>query len=290
MIAVIDTYPQISGLFDHGMFQSDRWENYINSIYANSAHIFWEDVKECVNSGLYTFEKNFLPVINAVFHNPKLDVLHENFSATTKDLDRRVVEKFGRELDVDLVLYLGLCNGAGWVTAFNGRDTVLLGVEKIIELDWCDQASMYGLIYHELGHVYHKQHGKLDQKSLDTAKNFVWQLFTEGIAMFFEQTLVGDLRYYHQDKNGWTAWCEAHFTQILADFDHDLPTMSQLNQRYFGDWCDYCGHGDTGYYLGCRFVQELRETYPFHELIRLEIDQVYRLYQAFVQRYAFIIP
>lgn len=39
-------------------------------------------------------------------------------------------------------------------------------------------------------------------------RNFVWQLFTEGIAMYFEQALVGNFNYYHQDKNGCLEWCD----------------------------------------------------------------------------------
>lgn len=282
MIQIIDTCPEIPTLFENGTFQENRWENYINRICPNSAQLFREDANECISSGKYTFEKDFLPVINAVCQNPKLDILHENFRTVTKNLDSLVKEKFEKPLNADIILYLGLCNGAGWVTSLRGRDTILLGAEKILELDWHGTVPMYGLIYHELGHVYHSQHGLLDLENPHAGENFIWQLFTEGIAMYFEQTLKGDYHFYHQDKDGWTAWCETHFPQILADFNHDLPAMTRQNQRYFGDWCDYHGRGDAGYYLGCRFVQELGQDYRFDELINFDADQVYGLYQAFV--------
>ena len=118
------------------------------------------------------------------------------------------MECFGHELEIDIVLYVGLCNGAGWVTNINGRDVILLGIEKILELNWYDEDSMRGLIYHELGHVYQMQYGVLEQESFDHRKNFVWQLFVEGIAMYFEQVLVGDKNYFHQDAEGWKQWCE----------------------------------------------------------------------------------
>lgn len=70
--------------------------------------------------------------------------------------------------------------------------------------------------------------------------------------MCFEQNLIGDAEYYNQDKNGWKTWCDNHFEQIKLDFAHDMKTMSVSNQRYFGDWVSYNGHGDVGYYLGCR--------------------------------------
>lgn len=282
MIHVIDTCHQIKGLFDNGAFNFPRWEAYINSIYNNSAHIFKDEADEYINSGLYTFEKDFLPVINAVYENPKLKLLRESFSAVTDHLNQRITEKFGKCVTTDIVLYLGLCNAAGKVTRINGIDTILLGIEKILELNWYNLDSMYGLIYHELGHMYHSQHGILEQESNDNKKNFVWQLFTEGTAMYFEQALIGDFHYYHQDVNGWREWCDAHFTQILLDFDRELPVMTRLEQRYFGDWCNYYGYSDTGYYLGSRFVQYLTGIYRFDDIINLKIDAVYDLYREFV--------
>lgn len=53
-------------------------------------------------------------------------------------------------------------------------------------------------------------------------ENFVWQLFTEGIAMYFEQVLVGDSHYFHQGGADWVDWCDGHFSQILHDFNNDL--------------------------------------------------------------------
>lgn len=179
-------------------------------------------------------------------------------------------------MDIDIVLYVGLCNGAGWVTNINDRDVILLGVEKILELNWLDEASMCGLIYHELGHSYHTQYGDFNQQSDISEQNFVWQLFTEGIAMYFEQILVNDFNYYHQDKNGWLEWCDNHFSEILADFRNDLEAMTKCNQRYFGDWVSYSGKGDVGYYLGTKFVQKLNEKYDFEELINMKIDRVYQ--------------
>ena len=130
--------------------------------------------------------------------------------------------------------------------------------------------------------VYHKQYGMFNQYSDDNKKAFVWQLFVEGIAMYFEQVLVKDFDYFHQDKNGWKAWCDSHFQQILAEFNADLPTMTRVNQRYFGDWVNYSGYGDVGYYLGTRFVQELYNKYCFEQLINMKIDDVYKFYLEFV--------
>ena len=193
MIRIIDTYQEINPLFDDGKFSIDKWKTYINQVYPNSAELYFSDMQECLDNGKYTYENDILPILNDVFENPKLEILHESFSKVVNQLNQKVIDIFGKALDVDIVLYMGLCNGAGWVTNINGVDSVLLGVEKIIELDWCNVNSMYGLIYHELGHVYQKQYGTLERAFSDSKSVFLWQLFTEGIAMYFEQVLVGNL-------------------------------------------------------------------------------------------------
>lgn len=283
MIRIIDTYSQINSLFEKEKFNQVKWEEYINSIYDNSAHLFLDDLKECLNSGNFTYEKDILPTLNAVYKHPQLETLHSSFCDVTEGLNKKVTDCFGRELDIDIVLYVGLCNGAGWVTNINGRNVILLGIEKILELNWCDKKSMSGLIYHELGHAYHKQYGRFHQHSDSDDRNFVWQLFTEGIAMYFEQVLVNDFTYYHQDINGWLNWCEVHYQQMLEDFNNDLPTMTKSNQRYFGDWVSYNGKGDVGYYLGTKFVQQLCRKYNFEWIINLDIDSIYQEYILFVK-------
>ena len=282
MIKIIDTFPQLGGLFEDNTFQLERWEQYINSIYEGCAEIFKDDMNEYLEGGEYTYEKDFLPIINDVWKNPKLDILHDSFLAVTDQLDRKIRECFGVELDVEIVLYLGLCNAAGWVTTMNGKDVVMLGVEKILELNWHELDAMYGLVYHELGHIYHKQFGVLERHSDDPRRDFVWQLFTEGIAMYYEQALVGNFDFYHQDVNGWKNWCDENFWQIASDFCADLPTMTRLNQRYFGDWVNYHGYGDVGYYLGTRFVHYLLESHELSRLIHMEITEVYETFVKFV--------
>ncbi len=284
MIKIVDTYSQIDSLFKDKCFDFAKWEKYINTIYQDSSHIFKDEMVEYISTGKYTFEKDFLPIINNVYQNPKLNTLHESFSSATENLNELIINKFHKPLNVDIVLYLGLCNAAGWVTSINGTPTVLLGIEKIIELNWCDINSIYGLVYHELGHVYHQQHGLMKQNSDNQKKIFVYQLFKEGIAMYFEQILVDDLDYFHQDINGWKDWCTAHFSEILMDFQKDLPSMTRFNQRYFGDWCSYHNYSDTGYFLGCRFVQHLNKTFQYDSLINLDIDSVYILYEDFLKR------
>ena len=60
MIKIIDTYPQIDSLFASKQFNFEGWKLYINSLYNQSAQIFIDDLKECLNSGSYVYERDVL--------------------------------------------------------------------------------------------------------------------------------------------------------------------------------------------------------------------------------------
>ena len=213
-----------------------------------------------------------MPILNAVLINKeKIIKAVDSFAKVTASLDEKIVHTFGKTLDVTIILYVGLCNGAGWVVNLDSKQYVLLGIEKIIELDWCGINAMYGLIYHELGHIYQMQYGILTRGYKGTDA-FLWQLFTEGIAMYFEQRLIGDDNFFNQNVNGWLEWCDANIYSIKIDFNNDLVNMTCGNQRYFGDWVSYNGQSDVGYYLGARFVQWLNKRYTFDEMIHLDVS------------------
>ena len=280
---IIDTCPALCSAYEGTAFHFEKWRAYMDSALPGASPLFISDLKQCLETGEFSWEKDCLPVLNAVIlHDELREQAHDSFCRVTEHLERSLYDRFGKGLDVDLVFYLGLCNGAGWVTQYQGRLTVFLGIEKIMELNWCGTDEMYGLIYHELGHVYQGQYGVLERSFDHEPDRFLWQLFTEGVAMYFEQVLVGDPGYYHQDKDGWKTWCDGHFEEIKADFDRDLKTMTFASQRYFGDWVEYHGRGDVGYYLGCRFVRYILSMYQLDEIICFDMDTVAPLYKRFI--------
>ena len=161
---VVNTAENILEAFEENRFHMKKWEAYIDASTPGIREKCINDMKECVSAG-FSWEKDYLPTLNAVLWNgEKRRETIESFRAITQRLDGRVLERFGRTVDVDVVLYLGLCNGAGWVTDVNGRRSILLGIEKIIELDWCGRDAMTGLIVHELGHAYHLQYGTTNER------------------------------------------------------------------------------------------------------------------------------
>lgn len=271
---IIDTSDKIPGVFDSGRFDIEKWKAYMDASVPGAKEMCLEDMRETIGAG-YSWQDDYLPVLNAV----ALDAAGReraigSFRRVTENLDGEILKRFGRTVDADIILYLGLCNGAGWVTAINGKRSVLLGIEKIMELNWCDPDAMTGLIIHEAGHAYQDQYGVLSMESGSQEDEFLWQLFTEGVAMVFEQEIIGDPAYFHQDSHGWKQWCDEHAELIRQSFAGDMKSMTRENQRYFGDWVSFEGHGDTGYYLGARFVRFLMDHDGFDNVIRYGIQEV----------------
>ena len=226
---IINTYPDMLAVYEGTDFNFKKWKSYIDSIFPGASSFFISDLKKCLETGKVFWEKDYLPVLNEVALNVDVrEKAYNSFCKVTENLECTIYDKFGKGLDVDIVFYLGLCNAAGWATEYKSQKTIFLGIEKIMELNWCGIDDMYGLIYHELGHIYQGQYGVINRTFNNNEDTFLWQLFTEGIAMYFEQMLVGSLDYYHQDRVGWKKLGDYHFGEIRSNFSHDLKTSGIL--------------------------------------------------------------
>ncbi len=281
---ILNTADGFAACYTDGEFDLAKWREYIDARVPGARELCLRDAQETMDAG-YSWEACFLPVLNAAAAEPeKLEQALRSFRAVTEGLDGRIAAAFGKSVDADVILYLGLCCGAGWVTEVGGKTAVLLGIEKILELGWFDLDSMTGLIVHELGHVYQAQYGRLSYETDALPERFLWQLFTEGVAMVFEQEVLGDRDYFHQDRGGWRRWCDENAAAICRAFRRDLDTMTPETQRYFGDWVRFEGQPDTGYYLGARFVRSLLQRDSFDRIINYDFAEVQRQFDRFADQ------
>lgn len=263
---IIDSYHDIISMFAHKKFSLSAWREYANSTSLSLASKVESD------AGAYDMDMQVIPVIEYAMNNiQKLEETHESFLSATLQLEENFVRVLGTAVDVDIVLYLGLCNGAGWATSLDGKKTILLGVEKIIEMNWCDKETMASLIYHELGHIWHDVVGTLRLSTENGSEKSVWHLYQEGVAMYCEQLLCGNKAKYHSHDDTWVRWCENHkealFTEYIRRVVHNEST-----QDFFGDWCSYQEHSDVGYYIGCEFVKNLLHKYTLVEIANLPVE------------------
>ena len=261
-MTIVDTYNEIIKIFSTLAFDLETWKKYSLTISPSLQEQVLKD------SSKYSFNKQILPVItNALSNRSKLEILHTNFLQVTKSLDKEIFNKFNINLDLDIILYLGLCNGAGWFTKLDNRRVVLLGIEKIIELGWEDITTLKALIYHELGHVWHDI--QRDGSDMDNSSS-IFQLYQEGIAMVFEQSLFNDTNFYHQNRDGWLDWCLKNELEIKKEYLKRIEN-NESTQEFFGDWCKYKGYSDVGYFLGTQLIRYMLKKYTLEEIAKMDM-------------------
>jgi len=258
---IINTCNKIKECFSKG-FDMSVWRKYADEISKELPSKCENDAKE------YDFNKNVLPVLKTALNASKIDFVSRNFQIVIDTLNTNLTKLFNTEPDINIILYLGLCNGAGWATTLDGKNTVLLGIEKIIELDWGDETNMRALILHEIGHLWQKMNGKLYIPDFTKRRKAIQQLYCEGVAMVCEHILCGDDDFWHQDKDGWLDWCRENEPEIKKEYLRRMNNKESV-QEFFGDWCSYNGYSDVGYYLGCRFVEHLMKNNSLKEIANM---------------------
>ena len=268
MLKIIDTYNEITKLFDAGSFDMSNWKHYVLNISKTLLKLIQDDVME------YDFKRQILPVIQFLFENRELaDITHTSFIKVTRKLDEKCETVLHDKLDCTIILYMGLCNAAGWAAKLDGEPVILLGIEKIVELNWVDEISMIGLIYHGLGHYWHFQNRSTETHLKTLKEKSLWQLYTEGMAMYFEQLMYGNPHFYHQNKNGWLDWCDKNKHRIAKEYLRRIENNENV-QDFFGDWCSFEEHSDVGYYLGAEIVNLISKDCGMDSLINLKLEVV----------------
>ena len=271
---IINTCDKIKIVFADG-FDIELWRKYAEEISKELPSKCENDAKN------YDFNKAVLPVLEAALNADKIDFVSNNFQIVVDTLNANLTKLFDTEPDINIILYLGLCNGAGWATTLDGKNAVLLGIEKIIELNWGDETNMRALLLHEIGHLWHKLNGKLYIPDFTKRRKAIQQLYQEGVAMVCEHILCGDNDFWHQDKNGWLDWCSKNETEIKKEYLRRLDSNESV-QDFFGDWCSYNGYSDVGYYLGCRFVEHLMKAHTLKEIANMSYNKLNKCFIEYV--------
>lgn len=272
---IINTYDKVQNCFSKNIFDINAWRKYADEI----SPLLKDKCEK--NAAKYDFHNDVLPILNKVAEQKcKVAKANASFLSVTSNLQSNICKIFKDDIELDIILYLGLCNGAGWATLLDVRNVILLGIEKIVELDWQDEKSMQNLIFHEIGHIWHQTYGELNPPTFLKGKKSLVQLYQEGIAMVCEQILCQDSNFYHQNQNGWLDWCIANASDIKIEFLKRIR-CNESTQDFFGDWCNYKGHSDVGYFLGCEFIKYLQESYSLIEIANMSIRKLYKNFKHF---------
>ena len=191
MIHIIDTFKDFKNNFQHNLDLSiedkiQLWEsNYIRN-YPELEYICKDDFE----SNGYSWRDI---AANMVFNRTKDDFskmleAYDNILYAINNITSKVQQVFHIEIDINIVLYSGLCNSAGWVTRYAGKRAVLFGIDKIAKLGWHTLDKIEPLIAHELCHVIHFAIRGEDDLNISIERNTfnkgLWSIYEEGFAQF----------------------------------------------------------------------------------------------------------
>ena len=128
---ITDTFSLILSLYENGTFIPERWDDYARSIHPDLPKLCRDDMDECLATGQYSWEKDYLPVLNAVIaDSEKRSAAHRSFLAVVDGLEEKIIAVFGRAPEIEIIFYAGLCSGAGWVTPLGGKPSYCWALKK----------------------------------------------------------------------------------------------------------------------------------------------------------------
>lgn len=200
---------------------------------------------------------------------PTIDRAYRNLRRIIQPIEQKVRDVLDFHAPLRYVIYIGLGNGAGWVTKYEGNWAVLFGLEGIVDSGFDARPSLEGLVAHELGHVVHftwrEAHG------LSDGTGPWWQLYEEGFAQRCEaETLPGDSWHMRHSLPGddWLAWCRANRAWLAAEFLRTVDEGQSI-RPFFGSWYELKGRKQTGYFLGQQVIDRLSETMSLKDIALL---------------------
>ncbi|MFP4478071.1 MAG: hypothetical protein ACLFPM_01400 [Candidatus Izemoplasmatales bacterium] len=204
-------------------------------------------------------------------------IAFEKMKEVSKTIEKICVELANKKiemidvslLEINIIIYHGLGNAAGWATKYKGMPTIMLGVEKIVELAWDDQESLRNLIYHEYAHLLHEYVRETDLEPYDDHyRKWINRIYIEGFATYLESILSGTRR-----RNDWFKACKEKESQLKEELLHRLNHQLSC-QDFFGDWYQVFGLSDTGYYLGHQYIKTLMDLYDIEYIAKMPFIQI----------------
>ena len=139
---------------------------------------------------------------------------------------------------------------------------------------------MQALIFHEIGHIWHKTYGNLYPEARSEGENSLAQLYQEDLpwsANIFYAKMTDTII---KIKTAGSIGAKENEAEIKREYlrrvDKNIST-----QDFFGDWCSYKNHSDVGYYLGCEFVKYLQRQYSLVDIASLNVNQLYNHFKEF---------
>jgi len=199
---------------------------------------------------------------------PSMQCAHEYLLRVCAPVYERAQATLGFRQALAFVIYVGIGCGAGWATMYQDNPAILFGLENIAEEGWDDVAVLWGMIAHEIGHLWHFE--QRAQAGLAPGRGPWWDLYTEGLAQRCEQIIAGKESWHMAAQYvDWVSWCEQELPWLAREFLRVVEAGDDV-RPFFGSWFALRGRKQTGYFLGCEVVRQLEAQKTLQEIALLE--------------------
>lgn len=199
-----------------------------------------------------------------------MECANRNIRATYSGICHRASRELGLGDPLLILSYVGIGNGAGWATRWNGGLAVFLGLENVAELGWESPASIEKLISHEIGHLFMMSvREDVENLTLDP----LLALYEEGFAQHCEHVILGRETWGCSSQPGWLEWCSRHERHLAQEYLRQMHDP-QAWRRFYGSWYDVEGWRQTAYFMGCRMVQRMAASMGLRTLASLDEERI----------------
>lgn len=279
MMKIIDTFKGYKDYMEKHLEKETEeklklWESYYSSNFPELEQKCKEDYKA---EGYSWREIGLTQVFNRTKEDfPKMIEGYNNLLKLLKGMDEKVKATFHVDIDINIVLYSGLLNAAGWVDKYEGKRAMLFGIDKIAELGWHHEEKIKALVCHELCHVVHFQIRGKDKLPEQVEQNKynegIWNIYEEGFAQYFQQVLGNS----SVDSRGeqWSLQCEKIEEQLKLEYIKALEDKEKGTRDFYGDWFKVLGISDVGYFLGSRLIESLSRRYTIEDIAAMDFSLI----------------
>lgn len=209
----------------------------------------------------------FLPLLAKI---SRIETAREVALATIKTIEYKLAS-YPID-DLQLVLYIGNGNGAGWYTEYDGKPSILIGMENVLILGWDKKEQMTCLLAHEIGHYVDDRY-RVDQEEIsgDKGNHALEMLYKEGYAQYFESIVLGDNRFWEleEDNEGVSEFVTNNLSEICAEY-LDRARSNKPVKDFYGSWYSWRGFRQIGYYLGYLFMVHLLKEFSLEDIAKMD--------------------
>ncbi len=221
---------------------------------------------------------------------PRLDhMIHDIIEAWmtfVQNLDE-VCSMASKKLELSEAPILAIYVGSGWKPRWTAsildKSALFFDLGGIASLKWMDEHNMRGLMAFGLGQLHQALARGGAERYAELEKNPYFRLYSQGLAQFAENLILGTDSWHGAGGEKWMKICEEKLKELARRYLEGAE--ARRVEQFYTPEGEVMGLGFAGRYLGYRLISELlKEGLSLEELARLPVDRVISLSRGFLER------